>query len=515
MSVNKMPELDATTLLEGLKAPNFFKGKQNLPVCGISCDSRQVIPGDLFIAVKGEEHDGHQYITEALERKAAAIVAEHPPAGTPPVNWIQVPDTRLALARIAATFYHHPACELFVVGVTGTCGKTTTTSMLQEIYKTAGFNTGLIGTVHVNCNGEHWPARLTTPDALEVQRLLRLMVDSKINHAVMEVSSHGLAQKRVDSIKFNGAIFTNISPNHLDFHQTLGAYAAAKWRLASLVAAGGFVLANGDDPYFGKMAAPPTATHLFWGSQQSCHFRIHNIVLGKGGSFFGLNVKKDVLMQHCSDLEKNDFFFHIPLPGKHNVYNAAAAIAAALLSGVNDGQIRQALKSFKGVERRLQFYQCGDLQVMDDTAMSPGSIDAVFRTLQELAFNGEDLIIVYAIRGHRGTEVNEDNGRTLARWVKKMRVRCFFSTSSINHVDEQNEVLPEEKEAFDRGVWEGGAAVRHYDELEEALAEAVNAAIPEVSTILLLGAQGMDEGLLMLQKQYAPGKGLVPSAHRE
>ncbi len=515
MPVINFPLITLAKLLEGLNYRYNHKRQDNLPVSGICFDSRRVKPGHIFIAVKGGEHDGHLYISEALKKGAVAVVAEQPPPGAPAATWIQVPDSRVALARMAANFFDHPAREMLLVGVTGTSGKTTTTSMLQEIYSTAGISNGLIGTVSVHCNRQVWPALLTTPDALELQRLLRHMADSGVSHVAMEVSSHGLAQKRVDGIDFHGTIFTNISPNHLDFHQTLQNYTAAKWRLASLVRAGGFVLANGDEPFFRGMRIPANVSHFFLGCDQFSHFRIHDIVLEKQGSFFSITIAHDKIRDRYPNLKKDDYFFHIPLLGKHNVFNGAAAAVSALLTGVAEENIMHGLEFFKGVERRLQFYQCGDLQVLDDTAMSPGSIHAVFQTLQELVFNGSDLVVVYAIRGRRGIQVNEDNGRSLAEWVNKMKIRHFFSTSSVNHVDEQNEVLPEEKEAFLQGVRSGGAATKHFDDLEEALAQAMAITIPGTSTLLLLGAQGMDAGLKIIQEQYSPAKELVPAAHRE
>ena len=515
MPVSNLPIMSLAYLLEGLNHRYNHKREANLSVYGITYDSRRVKPGHLFIAVKGEEHDGNFYISEAVRNGAVAIVADQPPPGAPPVTWVQVPDSRLALAHMAANFFHHPAHEMLLVGVTGTCGKTTTTTILQEIYKTAGLSNGLIGTVFVHCNRQFWPSRMTTPDALELQRLLRHMADSNVSHVVMEVSSHGLAQKRVDGIHFHGGVFTNISANHLDFHQTLQEYAYAKWRLASLVKEGGFVLANGDDPLFRGMRVPSKASHFFLGMGQSSHFRIHGIVLEKKGSFFGISITNPIIKENYPNLAKDTYFFHIPLPGTHNVFNGAAAAVSALLTGVAEESIIQGLESFKGVERRLQFYQCGDLQLMDDTAMSPGSINAVFQTLQELAFTGSELVILYAVRGRRGTQVNEDNGRTLAEWVNKMKIEHFISTSSINHVDAQNEVLHEEKEAFLKGVKTGGATTKHFDDLEEAINHALSVTIPDTSTLLLLGAQGMDEGLNIIREQYAREKELAPSSRRD
>ncbi|MEW5919855.1 MAG: UDP-N-acetylmuramyl-tripeptide synthetase [Bacillota bacterium] len=505
MPVIDIPVIKLPALIEGLNCLYAHKRESNVPVYGISHDSRSVKPGHLFVAVKGEEDDGHNYIDEALRKGAVAIIAENKPSSaSSPVTWIQVPDSRLALSHLAANLFRHPSRELMLVGVTGTCGKTTITSMLQEIYRTAGYNTGLIGTVYVQCNRQTWRARMTTPDALEVQRLLRLMVDNSVSHAVMEVSSHGLAQKRVEGLNFHGALFTNISPNHLDFHKNLKDYAAAKWRLASLVEKGGFILVNGDDPFFRNMQAPArNIDHLFLGNHPLCDFRIDNVVMGKEGSTFTLTMQNAGLLDKHPSLENNVFRLGISLWGKHNIFNGAAAAAAALLTGIPAEHVRGGLATFPGVERRLQLYRFGEYQVLDDTAMSPGSINAVFNTLEQLAFSGPNLVVVYAIRGRRGVQVNEDNGRVLARWVKKLKIRHFFSTCSINHVDEQNRVLPQERESFSRGTRTSGIAPIHFAALEEALAQALKVATPG-AVLLLLGAQGMDAGLKLVQEQLFP-----------
>ncbi len=503
--------MSAVNFLELVKDLNYryLYNVNKVQVKGISFDSRQVQPGHLFVALKGQQQDGHRYVQEALAKGAAAVIAEKEPPAQCQATWIQVSDSRLALAQLAAAFYGHPSRELQLTGVTGTSGKTTTTSLLQEIYKKAGLNAGLIGTVHIHCNHQSWRAEMTTPDGLEVQRLLRLMVDSGVTHAAMEVSSHSLAQKRVDSLHFDGSIFTNISPNHLDFHQDLEEYADTKKRLASLVQDRGFILVNGDERFFRDLHEYARAPLFSFGEHPSSDFTIRNIFLEKQGGIFGLKLQNKKLLEKISS-GKDYFRFGVPLLGKHNIYNAAGAAAAALLTGISEESIFSGLASFRGVERRMQLYQLGDVYIIDDTAMNPGSINAVFNTLKDLGFSR--LVLVYAIRGKRGTAVNEDNGRTLAGWAKTLPVHDFITTCSSGHVDEQNRVLPEEEEAFFRGALFAGLSPRHFTELPEALAQAVKSISPG-ATILLLGAQGMDAGLNILKEQLGAEeiKSAIPS----
>lgn len=506
-----MPVLQLNYLVDALHYQYIHYPNPRMNIDGISCDSRQVKPGDLFIALRGQEHDGHNFISQALNNGAAAVIAEEKPgANPPPVNWIQVPDTRLALAQAAAMFYHHPSRELSLIGVTGTSGKTTTTCMLHHIYRTAKLNAGLVGTVQIHCGKDCWPARMTTPDALELQRMLRLMVDSGASHAAMEVSSHGLHQKRVDEIHFQGAIFTNISPNHLDFHQSLVDYASAKARLATLVKDGGFLLVNGDDPYFKKLKPVKNNALILLGSQHFCHLFIQVQSIRKEGSVFQLSVTQSPTGPLTGTLSRKDpYIFTIPVPGKHNVFNAASAAAAALLSGVPEEDVSRGLKTFPGVRRRFNFHQVGSLHVIDDTAMSPGSIHAVFHTLQELSLARNRLVLVYALRGRRGTVVNEDNGRALAGWVKYLGIEHFFSTSSVHHVKETNRVTPEEEAAFFQGTLYHGISPVHTPSLEETIAKAVEVLTPG-TTLLLLGAQGMDSGLDVFLHLFSETK--IPAA---
>lgn len=497
------PKLLPDELMNILDYQYLYNRDNNINFNGISFDSRQVKPGHIYVALKGQKFDGCEFAQEALQKGAVALIAEKNPAIDCPVPWITVPDSRLALAKLSAILFRHPSRELNITGVTGTCGKTTITTMLHHIYRTADLNSGLIGTVVISYGNQCKPSKMTTPDALELQKVMRQMVDNGVTHVAMEVSSHSLAQKRVEEVCFQGAIFTNITPNHLDYHLNLEKYAETKKTLASLVEPGGFILSNGDDPFLRNLKHPSKSDLFLFGEHQSCDFHINSVSLGIQESSFELTLPRKKPAGKIS-FQKEFLHLRIPLLGKHNVYNAAAAVAAALLNGLPEEGVINALASFRGVERRMQLHQFGNMQIIDDTAMSPGSIDAVFSTLQEISVH--EPVVVYAIRGCRGTKVNEDNGRSLAYWSKVLKVRHYFTTCSNSHVDEQNMVLPEEKEAFLKESHASGVYPKHYTELPEAILQALKVVEPG-KILLLLGAQGMDAGLQIAGEYIKAGKG--------
>ncbi len=495
-----MPAFVLSNLLSKIDYNQVFNYYEDIHINGISFDSRRVKNNSIFIAIRGEKHDGSEYIDEALENGAAAVIAEKTPEPGSSVPWIHVPDSKLALAQAAAEFYGFPSRDMLLMGVTGTSGKTTVTSMLEKIYETAGFSSGLIGTVNVKYKDQGWPAALTTPDALELQRILRLMVDSGVTHAAMEVSSHSLDQKRVDGINFKGAIFTNISSDHLNYHQELNNYVMTKKRLSTLVEKRGFVLSNGEDPFFKDITAPQGVPLFIYGTDPSHDFYISKITsLGQKGSEFELKIQNEELLGKLYP-SRARYQFRLCLLGRHNVFNAAAAAAAALITGIPSSIIFQGLADFGGVERRMQLYELGPLRVIDDKAMNPGGIDALFQTMEELDILNSPIIVVYAIRGGRGHRVNEDNGRTLSRWLKLFNIKEFISTSSTGNVEKKDEVQLEEEEAFFRGTGSIGLLPVHFKELPEALNRALKAAEPG-AVLLLLGSKGMDEGLNILKKK--------------
>ncbi|MFZ2087047.1 MAG: Mur ligase family protein, partial [Desulfobaccales bacterium] len=207
-------------LLSGLKGAQIA-GDDRVTVPGIAYHSQQVIPGGIFVALKGAKTDGSRFLSQALAQGARVVVSEDSCEPLDGLTAVRVPQARLALAHLSSAFYGHPSRELVLVGITGTNGKTTTSFLLEAILRAAGERVGVLGTVNYRVENETWPAPVTTPESLELQRLLREMRDRGASHAILEVSSHALMQHRVDFSRFAAGIFTNLSQDHLDYHLDL------------------------------------------------------------------------------------------------------------------------------------------------------------------------------------------------------------------------------------------------------------------------------------------------------
>src|SRR5262249_43528674 len=224
------------------------QGPASIFVTGLAWDSRAVEPGNVFVALKGLRADGNRFAREAVGRGAVAIVSEQPPPGPLEVPWVTVSDARLALALLSNTFYGDPSSEMQVVGITGTNGKTTTAYILASIFEAAGILCGVLGTVAYKVGDELREATRTTPEAPEVQSLLRDMVSTGCRACAMEVSSHGMSLRRVDGMTFSAAVFTNLTRDHLDFHLDMDAYFQAKRRLFEMLPPDAPGVINLDDP---------------------------------------------------------------------------------------------------------------------------------------------------------------------------------------------------------------------------------------------------------------------------
>ena len=243
------------TLLDGL-AGCEVQGDVDAPVTGVAYHSREVTPGGLFVALKGGRTDGHLYLAASLDQGARVVVTEQELAPPPGVTVVRVPQARLALAHISAAFYDHPSRELTLVGITGTNGKTSTTYLLEAILTAAGCRVGVVGTVNYRVGESTWPAPVTTPESLDLQRLLREMRTRGVTHVFLEVSSHALDLRRVDGAVFAAAVFTNLSQDHLDYHRDLDDYFAAKSRLFLEILANGRPSQGAGGPQPGRPPGP-------------------------------------------------------------------------------------------------------------------------------------------------------------------------------------------------------------------------------------------------------------------
>ena len=351
----------ASTLLEGLRI-KCIVGPHDKDIKGIAYDSRLVKKDFLFVAVRGLSVDGHDYIEDAISRGAAIVVAEHAVdykrarqlAGQDEITFIEVPDSREALALISASFYGHPSKSLSLVGITGTNGKTTTSFITKSIIEAGGKTSGLLGTICYMTGDGITNAFNTTPESMDLQRYLSEMVNNRMEYAVIEVSSHALSLKRVEGSCFKTAAFTNFTQDHLDFHGTMDEYFKAKSRLFNYLDREGTAVLTLDDPMIRPLARELNCNVITCGIEQGAMIRAENIresgTWGKGqgarGGAFGMSF--DVMTPE-GGLEINT-----SLIGRFNVYNILTSIGIAYSLGFNEDVIQQGIKHAKPVEGRFE-----------------------------------------------------------------------------------------------------------------------------------------------------------------
>lgn len=363
----------------------YVSGPLSVPVKGIAYDSRKVVEGGVFIAMKGQKTDGHHFIGDAVQRGARAVVFEtgadvaRVRVGEGNVTWIGVSDSREALACLAHRYYRRPSERMEVIGVTGTNGKTTTTYVLKSILEAWGKKVGLIGTISSLIGGDARDAFHTTPEAPEFQELLREMAEAQCSHVVTEVSSHALVQHRVDYTVFRACIFTNLSRDHLDYHGSMERYFAAKERLfTEVMPQSGIALVNSDDPYGQRLAARlqdmgrPAVCYGI--SDRRAEVRAGDIRSSAKGTRFVLDSGKGSAINVFT-----------PLLGRVNVYNSLAAAAAALAQGVPVSHIVQGIERAGAVKGRFERIETrrGFLAVVD-YAHTEDALERLIMTAREL-----------------------------------------------------------------------------------------------------------------------------------
>ncbi|MEE8639066.1 MAG: UDP-N-acetylmuramoyl-L-alanyl-D-glutamate--2,6-diaminopimelate ligase [bacterium] len=382
------------------------KGAADPDITAVTYDSRRVIPGALFVAVKGKRHDGHDFLADAVGRGAAAVVVERVSADAAAVSQVVVDDARRALAAAAAAFYRHPGRELAVVGVTGTNGKTTVAFVLDGIFRAAGYKTALASTVKNVVAGEERAARLTTAEAPELQALLREAADAGCGVAVVEVSSHALALSRVAGTPFAAAAFTNLSHDHLDFHGDMDSYFAAKASLLEQLAESAPAVVNVDDAYGRKLAASLSGRVVTYGVRETeSDYRVANASSGWGGLSFTLACPDGAAVEIAS-----------PLPGSFDVLNCAAAFAVARELGVAADVARKGIAETPPVPGRLELVNVNDkLRVVIDYAHSPDSME---KALAEIRGLGADRVVaVFGCTGDRDVEKRPTMGALARRYA--------------------------------------------------------------------------------------------------
>ena len=366
-------------------------GRSTAVVTGVTHDSRTVARGGVFVAIPGHHRDGAMFAADAVSRGAAAVVSEAVAPDGITVPWIRTTNARLALAELSAIFYAHPSSELTLVGVTGTNGKTTVTYLLASVFDAAGLPAGRLGTVTVrtgpNPSDEH-DASHTTPEAPEVQRLLRAMARNGCRACAMEVSSHALALHRSAFVRFSAGVFTNLTREHLDFHGDMQQYFAAKRRLFEMLPAGAPAVINVDDPRGAELAAA-TARPLTYAIDHPADVRATAIHYSLEGLAFTAETPRGALT------------IRSPLVGRPNVYNILAAVATGVGLGLPSEAIERGVASLEHVPGRFQLVSgtTDDVRVVVDYAHTDDALKNLLETARPLA-EGR-LITVFGCGGDR------------------------------------------------------------------------------------------------------------------
>ena len=388
-------------LLDEVRLVEFY-GNQELEITGLSYSSKNIEPGYVFFALKGQKADGHDFLAEVTEKGASLVVSERPRPAELNINWLQVLEVREAMAQMAASFYGHPSLKLKTIGITGTKGKTTTSYLLEHILKTAGLVPGVMGTIEYRWKDKKILAERTTPESVDIQRILKEMVDDGVSHCVMEVSSHSLDLKRVFRIGFDLAIFTNLSGEHLDYHENMDKYFAAKKKLFFLNHKRQASIVNIDDPWGEKLIAELPMKTITYGFRAEAIIRAENFTLEENGmkatvSFPGgtLNLKTSLL-------------------GKHNLYNILAAISAALVLGVTPSTIGKAISTAGCIPGRFEVVPSNlGFKVVVDYAHTDAALENLLLTVKSL--NPKRIILVFGCGGDRDRSKRPRMGEVAAR----------------------------------------------------------------------------------------------------
>lgn len=445
----------------------------------VTSDSREVKPGCAFVAVKGSSQDGHAYIDQAISDGALVVLGEEP------CRWdlsgavyVQVENSRRTLARLAAELEGNPSASLLMVGVTGTSGKTTTTFLIESILKAAGHRVGLIGTVLFRLGDQGYPSTHTTPGPVELQRLLSRMKEDGCTAAVMEVSSHALKQYRADGIRFDGVVFTNLSPEHLDFHKTMDDYFQSKARLfrdfveQSLQAGKRPVAAiNGEDAY-GRILLEELRGHVRPG--------VSVVAYGIGS---GVDVSGENLKVNLAGIqgEAGGVTIRSPLSGTFNASNILAAVSVTRKLGVSADHIARGLAALQGVPGRLERVETtSGIHVLVDYAHKPDALEKVLRALRDVK-GQERLITVFGCGGDRDRVKRPVMGR----------IACELSDHVVITSDNPRTEKPD---AIIGEILQGVQGFAHF-EVEPDRARAIQKAISraQVGDLVLIAGKGHED----------------------
>ncbi len=451
----------------------LLTGDAQIDITGLHFDSRRIEPGNLFFACVGQDTDGHRYIARAIENGAVAVVGERARTGLPVAGaaYIQVPDSRRALAHCAALWHDHPGRKMTVIGVTGTDGKTTTVNLLQSIWAAAGAKTGMTSTVNALI-GDHYQdtgLHVTTPDALQMQSLLAQMVAAGAEIAILEATSHGLAQHRVTAAEFDVAVVTNITHEHLDYHGSWEQYCEHKARLFRMLSTSArkpgvpkIAVLNADDRSLPYLKPIPADVQLTYGLENQADVTATGLAIAGAERVFTVNAP-----QACFELRS-------PLIERYNVYNILAAVSAALALDVPVAAIQQGVANLTLVVGRMERIDEGqDFTAIVDFAHTPNALQRALEALRPQTAGR--LIVVFGSAGRRDVYKREMMGRVAGRLAD-----VTVLTAEDPRGEDLDAIIEQCAQGCEAaGAREGDGPGRRYycvPDRSEAIAQAVNLA---------------------------------------
>lgn len=449
---------------------------QALNVTSIEIDSRKVRLGALFCAVTGADLDGHQFIKQAIDNGALALVVEKPESVPKDFQGpvIQVTSTREAVWKMAKMFYEDPSRDLFCIGVTGTNGKTSVSYLVEHIFSAQNIPIGVIGTINHHFRDQIWESTGTTPDAISLQSRLSEMKEVGARAVVMEVTSHALDQYRAHGVEFDVVIFTNLTRDHLDYHKTMENYFASKSRLFSEVLSAtnksfAFSIINGDDPW-GKLIVADSKS-LIWtfGKSESCDYKWK--VVRKSFS--------EVVILLETPLTEREVA--IPLIGDHNIENVVAAYMAGVAAQLNEESLIGSLKSFKGIPGRLQRVPAQAKNVFIDYAHTPDALERALESLVQLRSESKSNGKIWTVFGCGG---DRDKGKRSVMGEVAAKLSDFVVVTSDNPRSED----PQEIINNVIGSQKLGDKLRSFVDRKEAIAFALKQSAPQ--DVVLIAGKG-------------------------
>ncbi len=480
--------MELTRLIEGVEIRNIA-GDTHKEIDGIAYHSKQVGKDFLFAAIRGAEVDGHQFVKEAIERGAEVVVLEEEQKVSNR-TMILVPDSRRALAKISSNFYGDPSSRVILIGITGTNGKTTTTYLVESVFKKAGWNVGVIGTINYRFGQKTTPAPNTTPESLDLQRILWEMVREGTSHVIMEVSSHGLDLSRVFGCQFDGVVFTNLTSEHLDYHKTLEQYFESKRKLFSdhLMKSRKerrFAVTNHDDPRGEEMVKGIDLPVIRYGLTPSCDVTADRVA----SSFEGLSCRIKT--------PRGELSIHSKLTGDFNLYNILAAVAVGTAMKVPLETSKEGVEGLEGVSGRFEKVENKKgIHVIVDYAHTHDALERVLMGLKNIlecgTQNSGKMITVFGCGGDRDRTKRPLMGEVAGRYSD-----LSILTSDNPRTEDPSAIMDEVEKGLkslhlkewdqdEIKLWRSRRGYLRVPDRREAIRTAIRLALPS-DTVLIAG----------------------------